>query len=962
MSRLVSAVVMSAASVLVAVGSAAAEATIEIVAFPGQAPAGVPDGQVLRPGDRARVSIDNLGRVLFSSDVAQGLNPVGSGYFAWRGGTPEAVILRGDTIDPVGGVGAGSLVIATIDDAFTTPIGLHVVFLPTAVLRSRNGGGFDAITATGPIAHPGACPIGSYFAPAGAARAPLRVADDANAAFVARDLRGDGCDYGEKASGGSTDGSSLLLRQVSTDNFASLVVNAQTELPSGDSAGINGNSTLRLGPEGHLLFRASAGGDALLLADPVTGALTIVVRVGDPAPGTGETILRVDDFTLGPTDGGGVRVAYSVRVAGSGDVLVYDTGIGAGAPLFRTGDVIDGFTFAPDPASSLPQLAIADERLVVVAEGTGAGTLARSDAVWRVTMLEDGLERDVIARSGSVIDAGGGLEYDVSVIHETIVSPDGHVAIVASLAQFGLEAILMEGVSVGSGLIPAVVTGDNMPSPDESPRFAGDLTPVNPPRLVQPGHDGRPARLNDDGVLVFNAAAKTQFANGDFGVFTVTVREVLEDSDVRVTGKRGRFRITGDDGDAKITIELDDDGDLVVIPGDRTTINGERSDFATNERIRSVFVDMGPGNDVVKVRPDALGDMEPWPGDLTIHGGPGNDDIDVRDVVLARSLSIASDAGATEFLRVIRVDVGRDLTVTGAEGSTIIDLTGVDVDRRTRIRTADNVSGSFTALSCDFGKVAFQAGNPGGSAGFRRCNFDGNAKFTFGDGDLHRLSLLDNTRFDGAAAKIQSPKAGFLLLLMRDVSGLRKLSIGGGPGDDQLELDRVAVAGKLSVSMGGNGGERTGNRLSTSGLAIQGNCTISGDGVSSVVMTNAMVGGALAVRFGKGELADVSLLRPSVEGRTKITSRASATSAVITTPALENAVSIATGAGADLIRIAGGDVLGALTVKTREGDDEVEVTDTNVEKLNLDGGGGSADTLTDTANVEGKRKVRGFER
>ena len=61
--------------------------------------------------------------------------------------------------------------------------------------------------------------------------------------------------------------------------------------------------------------------------------------------------------------------------------------------------------------------------------------------------------------------------------------------------------------------------------------------------------------MNDDGVLVFNASAKSQFGSGVWGVYTVTVRDFPK-SDVRVTEKKGRIRIVGDADDAAITIEL----------------------------------------------------------------------------------------------------------------------------------------------------------------------------------------------------------------------------------------------------------------------------------------------------------------------------------------------------------------------------------------------------------------------
>ena len=164
------------------------------------------------------------------------------------------------------------------------------------------------------------------------------------------------------------------------------------------------------------------------------------------------------------------------------------------APLFRTGDTVDGVTFSPDPQLTPPQLAVADGQLIIVTEASGPAIVERSDAVWRVSAEEAGFSRSAVAHSGMLLDVGNDVTQTIEVIHQTIVAPDGHVAIVVSTDAFGVEAIAMEGVTIGSGFVKAVLSfTDEMPSRDEAPRFASDLTPVNQPRLVPPGQTVAPA-------------------------------------------------------------------------------------------------------------------------------------------------------------------------------------------------------------------------------------------------------------------------------------------------------------------------------------------------------------------------------------------------------------------------------------------------------------------------------------
>ncbi len=954
--------------VLVATDAARADTVIEIVAVPGDVADSTRASRVLDPGDQSRLSIDSLGRVLFSSDLVEGSTTREFGYFTWRGATPERLVLEGDGVIPQGGVSTGPLILTSIDDAFTTSLGFHLVFSPTVILRSRPGGGFDSAAGDG-VTLPGACPTG-FRSPAGAARAPVRVADGSHVAFLGGDALGDACDYGETSIGGSTDGATVLLRRVSTDNFAPLVVNLQTELPDGQAVSVNGNSTLRLGPEGHVLFRGGAGGDSILLASPGSSALNLIARVGDPAPGTDDTIFRVDDFTLGPDGDGGVRVAWSVRVEGSGDVLVYDSVLGAGAPLFRTGDTIDGVTFSPepfaaDPEATLPRLAVADDSLIVVAEASGPLVAAKSDAVWRALAVEEGVARDILVHSGLELDVGNGVMQTVTVLHQAIVSPDGHVAVVVDTDAFGTQAIAMEGVSRGSDLITAVLSFvTEMPSRDEAPRFASDLVPVNAPRLVPPGHDGRPGRMNDDGLLVFNASAKSQFGNGVWGVYTVTVRDVQE-SDVRVTEKKGRIVVVGDGGDADITIELGDDGDAIrVIPGQGTTVNGEATDFAVAGRIRSVDVDMGAGNDDVDVRSESLGDKDPFQGDLTIGGGAGADTLDVEGVVLKRSLELRTEAGLSEFVKLRSVEIGRDLVLLGSDGEEGISLHNVEVGRRTRIRTGDEAAGlaSFLATTCVFGQLDLQAGRVGPTARFDRCEFEGNARFRPGDGDLHGLSITGRTVFDGGGLTVDPSSTGRWIINLRNIQGLRKLVIGGGPGDDEIQLDELDIDGKVAIDLGGTNGEFRGDLLTTAGSVVaDGKCTIQASGLALLSLPGLEIDGTLKIQLRGGELGHVRMPGAVVGGSMVIASSTDRSDIGLVGVTVGKSLKITTGDGADALSLTGGTIEKSAVLKAGPGNDAVTLTDTRVGRLFLDGGDGVLDVLVDTAQVDGKRKVRGFE-
>lgn len=245
--------------------------------------------------------------------------------------------------------------------------------------------------------------------------------------------------------------------------------------------------------------------------------------------------------------------------------------------------------------------------------------------------------------------------------------------------------------------------------------------------------------------------------------------------DVTVSVNGSALEVLGDGDANQIQIVGSPDGSAVVIGLNDTTINGGSADFVTGADLRTAQIQLGDGNDEVDIRGLVLDNA------LTVRTGDGDDRAEIQHIN-ARGIEVSGNDGS-DVLQLDNVFSRRSIVILGGDGDDTVAIGAMAAERNGVIDTgsgddilaADNL-GIRENMTLVFGSGDDQALLAGETYGYR-----GNIVLGAGDDSL---SILPAT--NEAAARYR-----------------RNLTISGNSGDDTIALDASVTANRRSRVDGG---------------------------------------------------------------------------------------------------------------------------------------------------------------
>lgn len=176
--------------------------------------------------------------------------------------------------------------------------------------------------------------------------------------------------------------------------------------------------------------------------------------------------------------------------------------------------------------------------------------------------------------------------------------------------------------------------------------------------------------------------------------------------DVEAAVSNGTLTVKGDDESNSILISPLGAGSY-QIDGTATTINGGAG-FTANGVTGDVKITMNDGDDLVIIEDT---NVEPFPDDLVIRTGRGNDDVDMNDYGTVGDAKVSSDDGNDSVIMQAGT-IGGKLTVKTGSGTDTFSIESGTVNGRTTVSTGGDDDGVFSNFAQTFtGRVTVRAGS-----------------------------------------------------------------------------------------------------------------------------------------------------------------------------------------------------------------------------------------------------------
>lgn len=245
--------------------------------------------------------------------------------------------------------------------------------------------------------------------------------------------------------------------------------------------------------------------------------------------------------------------------------------------------------------------------------------------------------------------------------------------------------------------------------------------------------------------------------------------------DVTVSVDGSALTVFGDADSNQIQIVGSPDGSAIVRGLDGTTINGGDAEFSAGADLRRVQVQLGEGNDEADIRGLVLDSA------LTVRSGSGDDSIEIQYIDV-QGIEVSGNDG-NDLMQFDNVFSHRSIVIQGGDGDDTVAIGAMAAHRNGTISTGngndslavDNL-GIKENMSLLFGNGDDQALIAGETYGYR-------GDIVLGAGD-DSLSILPAT--NDAAARFR-----------------RNLSITGNSGDDTIAMDASVTANRRARIDGG---------------------------------------------------------------------------------------------------------------------------------------------------------------
>ncbi len=245
--------------------------------------------------------------------------------------------------------------------------------------------------------------------------------------------------------------------------------------------------------------------------------------------------------------------------------------------------------------------------------------------------------------------------------------------------------------------------------------------------------------------------------------------------DVTVSVDGSALIVFGDAEANQIQIVGAPDGSAIVRGLDGTTINGGSAEFSAGANLRSAQIQLGDGNDEADIRGLVLRNA------LTVRTGSGDDSTDIQHINV-RGIEVSGNDG-NDVMQFDNVFSRRSIVIQGGDGDDTVAIGAMAANRDGLINTGngndslaiDNL-GIKENMSLLLGNGDDQALIAGETYGYR-------GNIVLGAGD-DTLSVLPAT--NEAAARFR-----------------RNLNISGNSGDDTIALDASVTANRRARIDGG---------------------------------------------------------------------------------------------------------------------------------------------------------------
>ena len=709
----------------------------------------------------------------------------------------------------------------------------------------------------------------------------------------------------------------------------------------------------------------------LVLSRP-SGELTRIATTGTAVPGTADTLTSINAWRVGRTASGATAPRVAYVVGSTGGVHVLDTAHG-NVPILSEGHSWDGFTFT---AGQL-QLAIANnDSAVIVADTTGNGIPSFGEAVWRMDTALDPPMQVVLHEGGPVPgDDPRAAGFTISRLFTVNVNEDGRLAVECELSPGNRQAILLEErSSLDAGRFRvALLQRDVIEAGDGSGEVFGLLGQIpSSPRVTGPGDDSLQTRFNANGQFVFRGRTDPEDGGADFNaIYTVSIDPPPRTCDVTVRRRGRNLVLTGDDeGDCRVTIRSETEGELTVVPGEDTTLNGESRSLTFAGVEGSIKVKMGAGNDVLTLEStdeacdrDSLVDVF---RNLTIDTGSGLDRVTITDLEILGSLTVKTGSGGKDTLDIVDTCVARNLKIVGGRQEADLDLRGAVVDGRTVVKMPsgprdDSPPVRLGLVNCTLGATTVKGGSTSDDIDLDECDLFGNLRIDTRGGILEQVRL-DACRFHEGTTAVKATRSDTLILritgLEQDSGGL---TVNTGFGGCDVSVSQSQILRDVRIKTGDSRGDARINKVAIGNSVLDSAFVLRGKGSHDVFVgsvSEVVEGIAVNTKGGVLDLFGVSSTEIGEDANIQLASRAGAMEArVHTNTVLDGHVSIRGTKGPDAVYMNGGDYNGSIKISLGAGDDLVDLDGvTVIDDLRLFGGPGN-DRNDSTGNGVGGATV-----
>lgn len=790
------------------------DAVVELVAAPGDQAIGMTIGDILEPTPMTdRMSIAPDGSVLFTAD----LRDSGGGLLtadALVTGKKDALTFLtapGETIAHGTVTALENYRVSRIDSAHRNPDGNTVVecittdntfFLPTLLTFI---GGTQSVGAVEFHPFDGVCALDEL----------------GNQAFAgAHALGGDSLVFIGKSRPGCPDELQRVYVRDGSNTPVAVAVEDSIVPGTTDDRFVDFFNAPVANSAGDILFTgrsADFGAIDILLAMDATGPLRQIAMVGDTI--TGGELKGFAAWTIGPpVQAGSPRVAYVARAEAAGavrTVQVFDSAHGA-SPVVATGATAGGLTFAVQPTQFSAQvgLAIAEfGQLFLVGETTGPGVKDGSaHGIWRYDPREAPDLEVLLYEGGRVLGSPVAETRTITSIKTVSVNTRGLVAAEVELSD-GNEAILLERAGAAqTTFVVALEEGDQVPTRTGTATLESLLfTTPTFPEVSRSGSDGGRSRFSERGLFVFKG--RVNFGSGiRSGVYTVTVEdpEQQQTCDVEASVKGGNLLVRGGAGGCSVTIESKANGNVDVIPGKDTTVNGQNATWS-GVFTKSMDVRMGGGDDAVTIRSTQPAGSFDSPTDvrknLVVDMGFGVDVLRIDEMQISGSLTIKRGTGLEEQIRMDGSATDGNLTIGGANGKQLVELTGLLVRGRASIRSGDGFQSSVDLDACTAGVLKVVGGTDTDDICFADVRSHRSMVIDTGKSDVDFVTLRTTT-VDKGNLSIRAKKSDAALITLNDMTVTKGgISIQTGKAGCVLNAANLTLSGnfllKTALTTGG---------------------------------------------------------------------------------------------------------------------------------------------------------------